>query len=268
MRIGEWVSWQPMQYNRYTGLHQAGRWSSIHLRVENDEGFSGATFACGKTLDDWYAEQFTDPPEEAIRRHRGYSWVKDPEAEAIKGYCKKCLKKAGIAVKRDLTKRGRDHQRQKCYDAERVTRMAHSYGEVMTVSEMQTYANIVTDTDWWTLTFGSSRPVRVQWNSKLRRYAGWYQSVNHLIEMRSKSEVVLVHELAHHAHTIWMQRVGKHAGGDNTSHGSNFMGCLIALYQHCIGKEFADDLRAACKAGGVSVADISYQPMRAAAGEE
>lgn len=246
MYEGRWISYRPWVYNPHNGTHYAGRPTTGHLVVGEDDSI--ATFACGKEVPwfDMADSNRRDVPHGYDRRY------------FLKDYCKGCLASVGIDKPRDRT---RDYQRRRVYEAEWSIEFDDFSDFVASdVEEAQTYVDLLMDSTFVRETFGdvnrtrkgNPRPVRVR-ARRGNQGRGHANAREIALGALAMTEYTILHELAHTIHRRARALTGpdwgsrQDSGLDHSGHGKVFVGILLALVDEFLGRERGDRLRDALR---------------------
>lgn len=176
-------------------------------------------------------------------------WINDQSEEAVAGdiywlyrYGQTCGLYASLVIKRQLAAQRRvdtmrqrkasgkvrDSQRQKLYDAQDC--LTHQGRQFTSIEEMQIYADKLTNSAWWKRRYPGRRIIiEPQRNncSALARGDGYTISM----PKWAWNEMILLHEIAHHAKD---RRYG-HRG--TAAHGREFAKTMLELVRHKMGDE-------------------------------
>jgi hypothetical protein len=144
--------------------------------------------------------------------------------------------------------RQRDSQRSKVYAAERVAFGTSFHQEALTWDETNAFILKVQDSAHWKKLTGSNshRPIRVKSGKSNWSATASYATLT--LPKWARNKGVILHELAHTAHARYE---GDYTVRQEAAHGWRFCSIYIGLVQHFIGKDAADNLKAAFKAGKV-----------------
>lgn len=139
--------------------------------------------------------------------------------------------------------RARDSQRSKVYAAEWHFCFSHSR-KLTEMTDLQARVTQITASKWWRSRIKGWSRVKVKDGRGRRSACAWSWDFSIAIPRSSRTEGVLLHELAH---LLTDHRHGRRIA----AHGREFCMEYLALVRRFMGKHAHDELRAAFKAGGV-----------------
>jgi putative metallohydrolase (TIGR04338 family) len=151
-------------------------------------------------------------------------------------------------------KRPRDNQRQKLYNAENLVfnlgKDPRAGRHLQTIDEIQAYLDKLVDSAWFKRRWGAGvysnrhgRSYRIGDGRGARRATGGMFTLTY--PRWSRHEAIVLHELAHHI----VERM--HGSNREPWHGWVFASIFLELIEHQLGKETADQLKAAMRSKNV-----------------
>ncbi len=144
------------------------------------------------------------------------------------------------------SRRARDSQRAKLYASEKGVPRGRRFA---TFAECEAYVDRVVHSPWWRSRFPHVRAVEVK-DGRGRRHAGG-SALHRFVTLPrwARSELIVLHELAH---------VADHP--HNAGHGPEFVGIYLDLVREFLGERFERRLLRNCETNGVR---FDRQPSQA-----